>query len=175
MQVTLGLGSHPITHGRVQPEQILIKSPAAATGFTYELTTAYNEWPTSLAFQLATDSNAGTRQVSLKLLDPSNNLVAAMPVASSQAASLTYEYVFLSQLSNASAVVGSVVISPLFNFVIPAAYQIVVAFSGGHVGDQISKIVYYTDRYSTGPDGYPQGGYDQDDLLAWSTALANQG
>jgi hypothetical protein len=83
--------------------------------------------------------------------------------------------VFLSQLSNASAVVGSVVISPLFNFVIPAAYQIVVAFSGGHVGDQISKIVYYTDRYSTGPDGYPQGGYNLPGLEAFETVALNQG
>ena len=130
MQVTLGLGSHPITHGRVQPEQILIPKPAADTGFTYELSTAYNEWPAAtLAFTLATDANAGNRQVALKLLDPAGNFVAAMPVASTQAASLTYEYCFLSQLSNASAVAGLVVVSPLFDFVIPAGYQIVLAVS----------------------------------------------
>lgn len=175
MQVTLGLGSHPITHGRVQPEQILIPKPAADTGFTYELSTAYNEWPTTLAFTLATDANAGNRQVALKLLDPAGNFVAAMPVASTQAASLTYEYCFLSQLSNASAVAGLVVVSPLFDFVIPAGYQIVCSFSGGHAGDQISQIVYYTDRLSTGPDGYPQGGYDLEQLAAREVVTLNQG
>jgi hypothetical protein len=175
VQVTLGLGSHGLNHGRVQPEQTLIPEPAVETGFTYELSTAYNEWPTTLAFSLTTDSNAGNRQVSLTLEDPAGNFVAAVPVASTQAASLTYRYSFQSWLSNASTVVGGVVVSPLFNFLVPAGYQIVCAFSGGHAGDQISQIVYYRDRYSTGPDGYPQGGYNLEDLAAFYTETLNQG
>lgn len=175
MQVTLGLGSSSVRHGRVQPELTYLPEPAVATGFTYELSTAYNEWPIALAFTLTSDDNVAARQVSLQLLDPAGNLLSAVPVASTQAASLTYSYTFASWLSNPAAAAADVVISPFFAFVVPAAYQIVMGIANVQVGDQVSQALYYRDRYSTGPDGYPQGGFNLPGLEAWETAAIDQG
>jgi hypothetical protein len=175
VQVTLGLGSSPIAHGRVQSELSYLPKPAAASGFTYTLSTNYLERPIALGFELATDSNAANRQIGLQLQDPAGNFLAAVPVASVQTASLTWHYSFLASLSSASAVEATVVMSPLFNFVIPDDYSLVVTLTNHEVGDQISNILYYRDRFSTGPDGYPIGGYNLQDLAMREVVTLNQG
>ena len=175
MQVVVGLASGNARPQRVQSEQTYIPNPAADTGFTYTLSTNYNEWPIALAFELTTDSNAGNRQVGLKLETPSGIVQAAAPVASVQAASLTYTYVFASWLTSPVAVEASVVLCPFFPFVVPADYSFVVTIGGSHAGDQISNIAYYRDRYSTGPDGYPQGGFNAENLEAFYVETLNQG
>ncbi|HTR78227.1 MAG TPA: hypothetical protein VMH39_08960 [Gemmatimonadaceae bacterium] len=174
MQVTLGLSSSGIAHGRVQPELQYLPEPAVDSGFTYEIGTDYYERPIALAFTLVTDSNAATRQVALKLETPTGLTLAAVPIASGQTASLTYTYSFLAQLSNAQAVEATVVMSPLFNFVIPSLYSLVVTIANKQAGDQISNICWYSDRFSTGPDGYPMGGYSDDSLAAWAVSAASQ-
>lgn len=175
MQVTLGLGSSPIFHGRVQPELSYIPNPGVADPFTYVLSTNYAERPIFLTFQLTTDDNAADRQVGLQLLDPTGNVVAAAPVASTQPASTNYLYSFLASLSSANAEEATVVVSPLFNFVIPDSYQLATSIANTQEGDQISGIVYYRDRYSTGPDGYPQGGFNLPGLEAFAVETLNQG
>lgn len=162
-QTTLGIAA-AWGYGVVQPEETTITSPAADAGFTYTVGTNYYERPISLSFLLTSDSNAGNRQVALKLLNPFGVTVAAMPVASTQAASLAYEYCFMAQLSNASAVQNLTVISPLFGWILPSSYQLQVSFTGGHAGDQITKIVYYRDRFSTDPEDYTVGGVATTDV-----------
>lgn len=175
MQVTLGLASAGINHGRVQSELSYLKSPAVATGFTYTLSTAYAEWPICLSFQLATDANAANRQIGLSLLTPSGVALASVPVGSVQAASLTYTYTFASWITSANAVQALKVISPFFPFVVPDDYSFAVTITNHEAGDQISNIAYYRDRYSTGPDGYPMGGYDLAELEARAVETLNQG
>ena len=175
MQVTLGLASGGAHPRRVQPELTYIKNPAAASGFTYVLSTNYAEWPIALSFELTTDANAANRQIGLSLLTPTGVVIAAAPVASVQTASLTWQYCFYSWLTNASAVVNKVVLCPFFPFVVPDDYSLAVTLTNHEVGDQISNIAYYRDRYSTGPDGYPMGGFNADDLAAFYVETANQG
>jgi len=161
MQVTLGLAA-PVFHGRVQPELDTLLTAAAGAGFTVPIGTNYYERPIALSFLLTTSNQAATRQVQLQLLDPFGVVVAAEPVASTQTASLAYTYSFLAQLATPSAVASLVVISPLFDFVIPSDYELSVGIVNVQTNDQISAIRYYRDRFSTGPDGYPIGGVDLD-------------
>ena len=164
MQVTLGL-ANPVFHGRVQPELLQpFPTVSAGAGWTYTVPTNYYERPIALSFVFETAAHAATRQVGLSLLDPGGAVVAAVPVASSQITTLTYTYSFVSQLSSAQAVEALVVISPLFNWVIPSSYQLAVTVANIYSTDQISAIRYYRDRFSTGKDGYPMGGYEEDDL-----------
>ena len=175
MQVVVGLASGNARPQRVQSEQTYIPNPAVATGFTYTLSTNYNEWPIALSFELTTDANAANRQIGLQLLTPVGTVQAAAPVASVQTASLTWQYCFCSWLTNASAVVNKVVLSPFFPFVVPADYSFSVTITNHEAGDQISNIAYYRDRYSTGPDGYPQGGFNAENLEAFYVETLNQG
>jgi len=164
VQTTLGLAA-PVFYGRVQPELYAPADPSVATGFTYVVGTAYNERPISLSFVLTTDANAANRQIGLALLDPFGATVAAMPVASVQAASLVYTYSFLAQVTTPSAVQALKVISPLMNWIIPPSYQLAVTIGSHQVGDQISVIRYYRDRFSTDPKDYEQGALDFESFL----------
>jgi hypothetical protein len=164
VQTTLGLAA-PVFYGRVQPELYKGTNPAVATGFTYVVGTDYSERPTALSFVLTTDSNAANRQVGLALLDPAGATLAAVPVASVQAASLVYTYSFLAQLSSGSTVQALRVMSPLFSWIIPPSYQLAVTIGSVQAGDQITAIRYYRDRFSTDPKDYEAGGLDFDSLL----------
>jgi len=175
VQVTLGLGSAGIHPGRVQSELQYLDQPAVAEGFTYTLSTNYLERPIALGFQLVTDDTAPARQVGLQLRAPDGTFLAAVPVGDVQPASTTYLYSFLASLTTANSAEAGQIVSPLFNFVIPDDYSFTVTIANVGAADQISNIVYYADRFSTGPDGYPIGGYNLEDLEARAVVTANQG
>lgn len=172
-QTTIGLAA-PWGYGRVQPELAVDLTAPSASGFDIEIGTQYYERPIALTFKLATSATAATREVTLQLLDPSGVPVAAMPVGSTQAASLTFTYSFQAQLSNASPVASLVVISPLFNWTLPSSYTMVVGISNVQVADQITDIRYYRDRFSTDPADYTIGGVavsDVEQTLARAEAI----
>lgn len=161
-QVTLGITSYPFFHGRLQTEELHVASPAAGAGFTYTIGTNYAEAFSCLSFQLVTSSHSANRAVVLNLLDPASNVVAAIPSGSTQAASLTYTYSFVRGLGNVNAVEGLTVCSPMFPMVIQPLYQLSVTIANVDTADQVSNIYGIRDRFSTGVDGYPVGGYDQE-------------
>lgn len=163
-QTTFGLAA-PVFYGRVQPELSKIPQPAVATGFDYVIGTQYSERPIAFSFVLTTDSNTANRQVAVQLLTPALHVIAALPIASVQAASLVYTYTFMAQLSSATAVQALTVMSPLFNWVIPSSYIIRVSIASVQVGDQITQAHIYRDRFSTDPKDYEQGGLDFDPVF----------
>jgi len=160
-QTTLGLAA-PIFYGPVQPELDQIPDPAAGGGFTIEVGANYYERPIALSFTFTTAAHAATRQVQLQLLDPGGVLVAAMPVASTQITTLTYQYSFVAQLSSPQAVAANVVISPLPAWVIPSSYSLAVTITNVYTTDQVTNIRYYRDRFSTDPYDYVIGGVATD-------------
>lgn len=164
MQTTLGLAA-PVFYGRVQPELSKIADPAVATGFDYTVGVNYYERPIAFAFVLTTDANAANRQVTVQLLTPALHVIAAIPIASVQAASLVYTYTFMAQLSSATAVQALTVMSPLFNWIIPSSYIIRVGIGSAQVGDQITQAHIYRDRFSTDPKDYERGGLDFDPVF----------
>lgn len=171
MQVTLGL-TDPIFHGRVQNELAVTLTAAAGAGFVYEVGTDYVERMDALAFELVTAATVANRQVILSLLDPNGAVLAAIPAGSVQAASLTHTYSFLRGVSQVNPVAGLVQLSPLFPFPIPPLYSLSVSIVAVAGADQIKNIRLYRSRFSTGPDGYPQGGYPESALLDRAEARA---
>lgn len=155
-EVTLGLTA-PFAHGRGFSEPLAVPNPAVATGFTITIGGSYWERLTSLGFRLVADGNAANRQVVLTVNGGDGVPLAAFPAASVQVASATADYFFLPNVSTFSTVVGGVVISPAPVFFLQPEYSLVVSIGAVQVGDQVSRIRFYRERFTTGPGGYLQG------------------
>lgn len=158
-EATLGLTS-PFAHGRGFSEPLAVTNPAVGAGFTITIGSAYWERLAALTFRVVSDSNAANRQVTLSVLGGDGIPLAIFPAASVQAASLTYDYSFLPNVQTFNAVAGLVVVSPAPVFFLQPAYSLVVAIGAVQVGDQVSRIRFYRERFSTGPGGYRQGTVD---------------
>jgi hypothetical protein len=149
-------------HGYAFTEEVAVPTPAAgAASFTY---TPANYWEVidSLTFKLVTDNNAANRQVTLTVKDGEGVALAVYPAASVQAASNTYTYSFLAELSNFNTVVGGVVTSPVFPSLIRPGWSVVVSIGAVQVGDQASNIRFVLERFVTGNAGYLLGVVEED-------------
>lgn len=170
-QFTYGL-TKLLGHGHAFSEVVTVPSPAANAGFTYTVGSQYWELLDSLSFRLVSDSNAANRQVLLTINDGDGIPLAAFPAASVQAASLTYDYFFLANLSSFNAVVGTTVTSPLFAGFMQPTYTAVVTIAAKQAGDQVTRIRVGVERFVTGPQGYLLGVRDEDDPRVTGPALA---
>lgn len=155
-QVTSGL-TGALGHGRGFSEPLSVADPAVGGGFTITIGSQYWERLASLAFRLVTDSNAANRQVTLTVNGGDGIPLAAFPAASVQTASLTWDYFFLPNLTNFQTVVNKVVTSPAPRLFLQPMYSLVVSIGAVQVGDQVSRIRFYRERFVTGPQGYEQG------------------
>ena len=160
-QYTLGL-TRLLGHGRAFSEVIPVAKPNVDTGFTYTVAN-YWEMIDSLSFQLATDGNAGNRQVQVTIFDGGGVQLAAYPSASVQAASLTYHYNFQAGVCTFDTVVGLNVVSPIYHGLLQPGFTVVATIGGSKAGDQISNIRFNNQRFVTGFEGYLLGVYEEDD------------
>lgn len=101
-----------ITHAtkRYAVRTINIANPAAATDWTISVPAGMQWRLRSVRAQLVTSANAGNRQVNLVIKDDAGNIVAQIPPAATQAASLTYSYTFAQ--GAASSLVGTTQSAP---------------------------------------------------------------
>lgn len=155
-QFTLGL-TNGVSHGPAFSQVLNVTSPAAGAGFTYTNSGRYWERVVSLAFRLVSDGNAADRQVLLTATDGGGVPLAAFPAASVQAATLTYDYYFLSNVDTFNQVVATSVVSPVFAGFLQPSYTLAVTIGSVQVGDAISRIRLYVERFVTGPEGYLLG------------------
>ena len=155
-EVTLGLFA-PIGHGRGFSELYAVPNPAVNAGFTYTVDGGYWERLASLSFHLLTDSNAANRQVTLTFKDPSGAVLASISPASVQAATLAYDYTFLPNIQTPQTVAGLGLLSPLYAALLQPQWTAVVTIGAKQVGDQVSNIRVYRERFITGPGGFEIG------------------
>jgi hypothetical protein len=168
-EFTLGL-TGPFSHGRGFSEPAAVTQPAAGSGFTITVGSQYWERLTALTFRLVTSAVVANRQVSLTATSGDGVPLAIFPAASVQAASLTWDYSFLPNLSTFNTVSGLVVTAPAPTFFLQPGYTLVVAVGAVDVGDQLSRIRFYRERFSTGPGGYRQGMVSPAELYDLSVA-----
>ena len=168
-EVTLGLTA-PFAHGRGFSEPLALPDPAVSTGFTITIGSQYWERGAALAFRLVTDSNAANRAVKLVVNGGDCVALATLPAASVQTATLTWDYTWTPDVSTFNTVAALSVVSPFPHFFLQPEYSLVVTIGAKQVGDQISNIRFYRERFQTGPGGYQQGTVT--DLEARALALA---
>jgi len=174
-QYTLGL-TRTVGHGRAFTQRSSIPSPAVATGFTYTNDGGYWELGDSLSFQLATDSNAANRVVTLTIKDADGVALATIPAANNLTASKTGLYTYLGTLSTINGAADGPFTAPFPQIWLQPRYEITVAFTNAQAGDQISAIRFVRQRFVTGNEGYLLGVFEEDDprfqrYLATETVL----
>lgn len=158
-QRTYGL-TRLIGHGHAFSEVLSVASPAVATGFTFTNTGSYWLLLDAISFRLVSDGNAANRQIKLVIADGSSVALATLPSASVQTASLTWDYTYSVDFSTFNTVVSTAVTSPLPWIFLQPEYTVTVTIGAVQVGDQISNIRLYAERFVTGPQGYPLGVLD---------------
>lgn len=144
-------------HGRAFSEVVPIANPAAATGFTYKVGGSYWERIASLAFVLTSDGNAANRAVLLVVKDGTGAVVATQPTAAVQVASKAYTYSYQRYATTATDATNLVNLQAAPDIFLQPEFSIVVTVGSVQVGDQISAIRLYMERFDTGPEGYPLG------------------
>jgi hypothetical protein len=144
-------------HGRAFSEVVPLASPAAATGFTYTVGGNYWERLAALSFVLTSDGNAANRAVLLRVKDATGATLLAIPTAAVQVASKVYTYSYWGSQSPATDAVGLVNAQPVPSIFLQPEFSLVVSIGAVQVGDQVSAIRLYLERFDTGPEGYPTG------------------
>lgn len=161
-QYLLGL-TQLLGHGRAFSEVLTVAKPAAgASGFTYTNSGAYWELLDSFSFRLVTDANVANRGVTVKVNDASGAVLVMAPPPIDQAAAITFDYCYAPQISsnNAGQTAG---MFPLPSVWLQPGFTVTVTIGSVQVGDQVSNIRLYAERFVTGPQGYRVGMVDEAD------------
>ena len=138
-------------------------NPAAGAGFTIPADSKYWRVFDLIAFQLVTSDTMADRQVTLTLLDGGGVAIATLPSASTQAATLTYQYTWSTEFSNFDTVVAGAVTSPLPWTFLPPGFSAAVTVGSIDATDQISNIRIMSEQFVTGDEGYVIGTLDTAD------------
>lgn len=156
MDVLHGLTSE-FAHGRAFSEVVAGDSPVAGANYTYTVSSRYWERLASVAFRLVTDGNAANRIVTLAVNAGDGVLLAAIPSQNVQIASLTRDYVYLPNVSQAIGPVGGIYTAPLAPIFLQPGFTLTITITSVQATDALSRIRLYVERFDTGPDGLPVG------------------
>lgn len=152
----LGL-AQPFSFGRVQLVPLALPQPAVTIGFTLPVTGAYWLRLAALSVALVSDANAGNRQVVLDVADGDSNVVARIPPAAVQAASLTIRYSWAIGCPPAAPANGTSQLAPLPALILPVGWQYLISIVGVQAGDRFGALTGLVERFPTGDYGYPVG------------------
>lgn len=160
-------------HGRAFSEVAPLADPAVATGFTYTVSGAYWERLAALAFVLTTDGNAANRAVLMRVKDATGATIATQPSAAVQVASKVYTYTYQPYATVATDTVNLVNLQPVPTCFLQPEFSVVVSIGAVQVGDQITAIRVYRERFDTGPQGYPLGMVEENMYVGEYEMLGN--
>lgn len=160
-QYTLGL-TRRLGHGRAFSEVEIVPNPAVNAGFTYVNDGLYWRYIDSLSFQLVTDSNAANRLVTLTVTDGQGVALSTVPSAAALTASKTGQYTYLDGYSATTGATDGPFLNMFPGVFLQPSYRIVVTVGAKQVGDQISNIRLYAEKFVTGDSGYLLGVVEED-------------
>ncbi len=155
-EVLLGL-TGPFSHGRGFTAPVSVATPATGADISYTVTGSYWLRLAALSYLFTTGSNAANRVPILEVLDETGAVLAAIPPAAAQTATLATTYTFLPNVSVVGAVLNHVAVAPLPNFFLRPGYKIVTATGAIDAADTYTKIRVVAEQIDTGPEGYPIG------------------
>lgn len=175
-QYTLGL-TQTVGHGRAFTQLSPVTKPAVGAGFTIPISGPYWEMGDALSFQLVTDSNAANRFPVVTVKNGNGVAVATMTTGAAITASKTGQVSFLGQFSSTAGPTDGPLVTNFPQVWLQPDYSVVVTVLGVQIGDQISNIEWYRQRFVTGDEGYLLGVVEDDSpeferLLRASTVLS---
>jgi hypothetical protein len=160
-------------HGRAFSEVVPIANPAVATGFTYTVGGNYWERLAAISFVLTSDGNAANRAVLLRIKDATGATLVAVPTAAVQVATKVYTYSYWGDQVPATDTVGLVNAQPIPRIFLQPGFQVVVSIGAVQVGDQVSAVRLYVERFDTGPEGLPIGMVEENMYVGEFERLGN--
>jgi hypothetical protein len=152
---------------------LLVAKPAVGGGFVYKNDGQYWEYIDALSFQLVTDSNAANRLVTLTVADGQGTALATVPSAAALTASKTGQYTYLDNYSASTGATDGPFLNVFPGVWLQPDYTVTVAIAGVQVGDQVSNIRVYAERFVTGAQGYLLGVVEYDAPVAGERVLWN--
>jgi hypothetical protein len=161
-QYTLGL-TRRVGHGRAFSQVLLVAKPAVGLGFTYINEGRYWEYIDSVSFQIVTDANAGNRLVTLTVADGQGVALATVPSAAALTASKTGQYTYLDNYSATTGATDGPFLNTFPGVWLQPDYRVTVSIANVQVGDQVSNIRVYAERFVTGAQGYLLGVAEYDE------------
>lgn len=157
MQVTTGL-LQPFGWGLGYPDWVDPSAPAAGSNFVHTVGGQHYERLLGARCLITTDSNAANRFVSVDYINARNitycrNAWAGVIVAS------TTNQAFEWNCARASGehATNTPVLAPLFLTFLPPGFQIQITLDNIQVGDTITSIHLWLEKFPVGPRGYPSG------------------
>jgi hypothetical protein len=135
------------------PEYTVGDSPAAGAHFTHQIEGQYHERLVSLHVRLVTDANVANRQPLIEFRDSEDNRFLFSGAPTTQAASLTNDWVFSAFQYTAEWTIDDSVLIPLASVLLPPTFDFRVYVDNIQATDQLSRIRFVKERFWTAPVG----------------------
>lgn len=131
------------------PEYVIGASPAAATDFTQAVDGNFYARLVSVHARLVTDANAANRTVCVEYRDGAGNRYALSGTATTQAATLTVDWLFNAFQPQTVAAVDTSNLVPLVPMLLLPTHDFRIHVVNVQAGDQLSRIRFVWERFYT--------------------------
>ncbi|MGH9071240.1 MAG: hypothetical protein ACRDX8_08795, partial [Acidimicrobiales bacterium] len=107
--------------------------------------------------KMKTSPAAGTRYMSLNLIDPDGETILEMPAGDGQTPSGTQPYNWARGLEYVAETPSVINVAPLPHLILPPAYKVQLVMVQGQLVDKLEAVTLLVETFPTGPTGYPTG------------------
>ena len=171
MSVTEGL-TQPFGHGLAYIDWEDPASPAAGSNFSHTVGGKHYERLLAARCVVSTDANAANRFVSIDYVNARGVTYcrnAAGLVLTANTSSQAFEWNI--GRSEAEWAANTPILAPLFLTFMPPAFQINITLDAIQVGDTITGVHLWLEKWPTGPRGLPTGMVTREQALIPAAAI----
>lgn len=134
--------------------------PAAGQPALYEVGGTYWERLVTVSFRLVAAGAAANRVARVTILDQDSRIVALHRAPFQIVATNTADFTFGVGLQQAGAVSAPSMNAPLASLFMQPGWSVAITADAIQAADQLSRVLIYRERFPTGPEGYPMGGFE---------------
>lgn len=162
--VTVGL-LQPFGYGLGYQDWVAVTQPAAGQSQTVTVTGENYARVLAARASLTTDANAANRLLTLDFINARGTTFVqngASVLVTANTSGQVFEWDFDRTVSEWNT--GTPVWAPVVDVFLPPGFSIKFNLASAQVGDQLSSLVLWLERFPTGARGYPQGMVRNPDL-----------
>lgn len=147
MEALVAIEEGLLARGQLLPDHLLGAQPAAGVAFVQALDSRWWWRFRAVRFQLVADANAANRFVSVDFCDAEGTSWIRNPALAVQIAAATQVYDFCERSIPVSGIAGQPQFADLSKVFVPPGWQLRINVSNVQVGDQLSAIRMYVDKF----------------------------
>lgn len=148
----------PFGYGLGYPDWLNITAPAAGLTFTHTIGGSHYERILAARATFTSDANAANRLVTLDFVNARGTTFVqngASTVITANTTGQVFEWDIGRTVAEWNA--NTPIWSPLARFLMPPAFTVVFNVSNIQVGDQLTGLSMWVEKFPTGKTGYPTG------------------